>query len=104
MVVNVRARLLSDGEYQALDVNVIRTEQEFTTDGQITVYPHSLTFSILGSDGQTNTFLVKAKTLFSGHGVSSANQLRPGMQVRVTYLITSNGKLRALDVIVINKK
>jgi hypothetical protein len=101
MVVNVRAKLLPNHEYLAEVVNALRSEKILQIDGQVTsISLHAMTFTILGTDGNTYTFLVKAKTTFKGHRVTNLSGLRTGMQVTISYMVMSDGRLRAVNVAV----
>lgn len=103
MVVNVRAKLLPDGKFLALGINTIRIEPIYTIEGQVTAV-HFGTFTVLGSDQISYTFVVKAKTTFSGHGVTNFRELRSLMLVSVKYIKTGKGNLQAQEVLVLSKK
>lgn len=102
MVVKVTAKLV-DGRYQAKIVKVTGYKEIFSVSGQVTAI-QGKNFTILATDGNAFTIVVKAKTRFSGYSVKKINQLRPGMQVDVSYVVMTGGKLRAETVLVVDRK
>jgi len=99
MYVNVRAKQLPNGSYLAVLVNALKKQVVLRVTGQVT-HVYSSSFSILGTDGNTYTFDVTAKTSFSGFDVTDLTELQVGMKVKVGYLNMGNGILRALTVTV----
>jgi len=98
MKVNVTAEKLSNGEYLATIVNAINSQVKVKVKGNVTDVG-SNSFTILGTDGNTYTFNVTAKTVFSGQDVVDITGLAVGMTVKVTYT-KSGDLLRANSVVV----
>jgi len=102
MYVNVTADILSNGQYLAVKVNVLKVVAKAKVNGWVTAVDAS-SFTIKGNDGNSYTFNITANTTISGKGVTSYNGLETGMKVKVTYSDLGDAGLRATGIIVLKK-